>query len=131
MDAASATLVEIDTDPGLPVLDRGPLTEICGGDNHVRHQLVAMFLDQACDAVDEVCYALETNDLLAAQLTAHALTGSSATLGAQRLSALTRRICDDIKAGHPIDAAADHTELQRVHAMTIAAFTSPAPKEPS
>jgi PAS domain S-box-containing protein len=130
LDAASTAPVESDTDPGPPVLDGGPLAEICNGDDHVRHQLVAMFLDQACDAVDEVCHGLETNDLTAVRLTAHALTGSSATLGATRLSALTRRICDDITAGHPIDAAADHTELQRVHAMTIAAFTSPtAPKE--
>jgi two-component system sensor histidine kinase/response regulator len=129
LDAASTAPVQSDTDPGPPVLDRRPLAEICNGDNHVRHQLVAMFLDQACDAVDEVCHGLETNDLMAVRLTAHALTGSSATLGATRLSALTRRICDDIAAGHPIDAAADHTELQRVHAMTVAAFTSPAPKE--
>jgi HPt (histidine-containing phosphotransfer) domain-containing protein len=112
------------------VLDGGPLAEICNGDNHVRHQLVAMFLEQASYAVDEVCHALETNDLLEVRLMAHALTGSSATLGAQRLSALTRRICDDVAAGRPIDAAADHTELRRVHAMTMAAFTSPtAPKE--
>jgi HPt (histidine-containing phosphotransfer) domain-containing protein len=124
--AAPSAPVASDTDQGPPVLDRGPLAEICNGDDHVRHQLVAMFLDQACDAVAEVCHALDTDDLMAVRLSAHALTGSSATLGAKRLSALTRRICDDVTAGRPIDALADHAELQHVHALTIAALTGPA-----
>jgi HPt (histidine-containing phosphotransfer) domain-containing protein len=126
LGAAPTAQVASGIDQRPPVLDRGPLAEICNGDDRVRHQLVAMFLDQSCDAVAEACHAVDTDDLMAVRLGAHALTGSSATLGARRLSALTRRIRDDIVAGRPIDALADHAELQRVHALTIAALTGPA-----
>jgi hypothetical protein len=71
--------------------------------------------------------ALAGNDLPALGLAAHALTGSSALLGASRLSALTRRITDAIAVGTPIDASATRAELERVHAQTMAAFSDPDP----
>jgi two-component system sensor histidine kinase/response regulator len=113
-------------DQEAPVLDPGPLAEICGGDDDARDMLVAMFVDQAGQAVTAFGHALETNDLQAARLRAHALTGSSATLGARRLAAVARRICEDITTGHPTDAIAAHAELQRVLALTLAAFDPPA-----
>jgi osomolarity two-component system sensor histidine kinase TcsA len=105
-----------------PVLDADPLAEICGADDGARDMLVAMFAGQATAAVTTLGHALQTNDLQAARLTAHALTGSSATLGARRLAAVARRICEDITTGHPTDAIAAHAELQGVLTLTLAAF---------
>jgi CheY-like chemotaxis protein len=113
-----------------PVLDAGPLAEICGGDDDARDMLVAMFVDQATAAVTTLGHTLQTNDLQGARLSAHALTGSSATLGARRLAAVARRICEDITSGHPTDACAGHAELQQVLALTIAAFRPDAAQQP-
>ncbi|MEA2223631.1 MAG: hypothetical protein QOH83_2007 [Solirubrobacteraceae bacterium] len=118
--SAAAGAGEPDQEP--PVLDAGPLAEICGGDDDARQKLVAMFVAQAANAVTVLGDALQTNDLQAARLSAHALTGSSATLGARRLAAVSRRICEDITTGHPTDAIAAHADLQRVLALTLAAF---------
>jgi HPt (histidine-containing phosphotransfer) domain-containing protein len=65
-----------------------------------------MFVRQASDAVTALGQAFQANDPNAARLSAHGLTGSSATLGARRLAAVARRICDDITTGHPTDAIA-------------------------
>jgi len=37
--------------------------------------------------------------------------GSAATLGAMRLGALTRRLCDDVTTAHAIDTAAYGADL--------------------
>ena len=98
--------------------------EACDGDDEFRQELVESFLGHTHDAVAELCHALATHDLEAAQLLSHKLTGSAGTLGAKRLSDLTRRICDDASEGHAIDGARYRAELQRVHALTAAAFAA-------
>jgi len=118
-----------DTERAPVVLDHGPLADICDGDADVRDQLVTLFLDQAGHAVAELARALAANDLEAVRLTSHALTGSAATLGAMRLGALTRRLCDDVTADHAIDAALYGADLDRVFALTHAAFSA-APTAP-
>jgi HPt (histidine-containing phosphotransfer) domain-containing protein len=118
--SAAAGDSEPDGEP--PVLDAGSLAEICDGDDDARDQLVAMFADQAGDAVADLCRALGTDDLPAARICAHALTGSAATVGAERIAAVARRICDDITTGHPTDATADQAELRRALALTLAAL---------
>jgi len=125
IDGASAGAGAGEPDQEPPVLDPGPLAEICCGDDDARDKLVAMFVDQASSTVTALGDALETNDLQAARLRAHSLTGSSATLGARRLAAVARRICEDITTGHPTDAIAAHAELQCVLALTVAAFDPP------
>jgi CheY-like chemotaxis protein len=85
-----------DTEPAPVVVDQRSLAQICDGDTDARDQLVTLFLDQAGRAVAELARALAANDLEAVRLTSHALTGSAATLGAMRLGALTRRLCDDV-----------------------------------
>jgi CheY-like chemotaxis protein len=121
-----------DGEPGEqpPVLDAGPLAEICGGNDSARDMLLAMFAGQATATVTALGHALQTNDLQAARRSAHALTGSSATLGARRLAAVARRICEDITSGHATDAIAAHAELQGVLALTLAAFAPDAPQQP-
>ncbi|MEA2274558.1 MAG: two-component system, sensor histidine kinase and response regulator [Solirubrobacteraceae bacterium] len=118
-----------DTEQAPVVLDQGPLTAICDGDSDVRNQLVAVFLEHAGDAVAELARALAANDLDAVRLTSHKLTGSAATLGAMRLGALTRRLCDDVTADHAIDAAVYGADLDCVYALTQAAFSAlPTPR---
>jgi CheY-like chemotaxis protein/HPt (histidine-containing phosphotransfer) domain-containing protein len=123
-DPASAPSQSIESDPGVPVLDRAQLDDACDGDDEFRQELVASFLGHTHDAVAELCHALETNDLEAAQLVSHKLTGSAGTLGAKRLSELTRRICDGVAEGHVVDRLGYQAELRRVHALTAAAFAS-------
>jgi HPt (histidine-containing phosphotransfer) domain-containing protein len=123
-DAGSAPCTGVADEPGACVLDRAQLDEACDGDDEFRQELVESFLGHTHDAVAELCHALATNDLEAAQLLSHKLTGSAGTLGAKRLSDLTRRICDDATDGHAIDGPRYRAELQRVHALTAAAFAS-------
>jgi two-component system sensor histidine kinase/response regulator len=130
VDGMSAPAGDGEPADELPVLDADPLAEICGGDDDARDMLVAMFVDQATAAVTTLGHALQTNDLQGARLSAHALTGSSATLGARRLAAVARRICEDITSGHPTDASAGHAELQHVLALTLAAFRPDAAQQP-
>ncbi|MDX6546954.1 MAG: two-component system, sensor histidine kinase and response regulator [Gaiellales bacterium] len=125
-DAGSAPSEVVESGVDSSVLDRAQLDEACDGDDEFRQELVASFRGHTHDAVAELCHALETNDLEAAQLVAHKLTGSSGTLGAKRLSDVTRQICDDIIEGHPIDRPGYQAELRRVHALTAAAFASAA-----
>ena len=108
----------------IPVFDPAPLAEICDGDEHIRRQLITQFRAQADNAITGMCGNLDANDLQAVRRTAHTLTGSSGALGADRLAALTRRINDDITTGTAIDTAATQAELKRVHAQTMAAFSS-------
>jgi two-component system sensor histidine kinase/response regulator len=125
MDSASP--VTQDNDPGqeIAVFDPSCLAEICEGDQDIHRDLAATFRAQVDAAIGEMCRALDGGDLQAVGRTAHALTGSSGLLGANRLSALTRRITDDITTGNPIEAPATRAQLTRVHAQTIAAFTNP------
>ena len=112
---------------GPTVLDESQLAEVCDGDDEFRAQLVASFRDHTRDTVAEICRALLSNDLRSVQELAHKLTGSAGIIGAKRLSALTRRISDDLTDGTAIDADADRAELQDVHALTIAALTGLEP----
>ncbi len=123
-DTVSA-VVDSDVAGGPPVLDGARLAEICEGDDEFRAQLVAGFLDHTRETVAQLCRALQSRDLKSAQELSHKLTGSSGLLGAKRLSALTRRITDDLAAGHPIDADGDRAELEQVHALTVAALAPP------
>jgi PAS domain S-box-containing protein len=126
IDAASAGPAEPDRSAGPPVLDSEALEAVCGGDRCVREELVAMFLEEATQTAGALVAALDANDARAVALAAHALTGSSSALGAQRLSAVTRRICDQARAGQASDAAADRAELEVALASTRAALTRAA-----
>jgi two-component system sensor histidine kinase/response regulator len=108
---------------GAPALfDEAQLADVCGGDAEFRDQLVTSFLVQTPDGVSDLCRALEAGDVTAAKKAAHTLTGSAAVLGAQRLSVLTRRICDEAAAGHLVDPVGDRAELTTVHTLTVAAL---------
>ena len=104
------------------IVDQRSLSDLCDHDPEVREQLVAMFLDQAATAVAALRSALAAGDLDAARLTSHALTGSAAMLGALRLAATARRLCDDITAGRAIDAAAASASLETAYAFTSSAL---------
>jgi two-component system, sensor histidine kinase and response regulator len=124
---ATATPAIADRHSGeeIAVFDPSCLAKICDGDEDIHRDLIMKFGAQADAAILQMCGALDRNDLQAVGPTAHALTGSSAMLGANRLSALTRRITDDIRAGNPINATATQAELTLVHAQTIDAFRNP------
>ncbi len=123
-DAAKLSTAHIprDGDELPPIVDHRSLDELCDGDPEVRDQLAAMFLDQAAGAVADLRRALDAHNLEAARLTSHALTGSAAMLGALRLAAVTRRVCDDIAAGRAIDATVVGARVETVYAITSSAL---------
>jgi CheY-like chemotaxis protein/HPt (histidine-containing phosphotransfer) domain-containing protein len=126
---AADAVQRAEVDSGPAVLDQGVLDVVCDGDPDGRMEIVTTFLGHADAAVATLCGALAANDLPTVRATAHSLTGSAATLGADRLAALTRRICDAVAAGQPIDAASDQDALERVYAMTRAALAPPSRNE--
>jgi two-component system, sensor histidine kinase and response regulator len=125
LDAATPAATDPDPHAGLLVLDTATLDAVCGGDPAVRADLVAVFLEEATETMAAL-EALDAGDDRAVELAAHALTGSASALGAQRLAAVTRRICDRARAGHSTGAPADRAELERDFALTRAALTGPA-----
>jgi two-component system sensor histidine kinase/response regulator len=106
----------------LPILDEADLAGICDGDAEFRDELIATFLTHIPQYVSDLRRDLDARDLDAIQEAAHKLTGSAALVGAKCLSALTRRIDDEARAGHLADPDADQMELVRLHASTVAAL---------
>jgi CheY-like chemotaxis protein len=104
------------------VFDPRLLADICDGDDQVRRQLVAMFLDQAREATATVAGALAAGDDGMAQRTAHALKGSSAVLGAQRLSVVAGRLEAAAAAGRHSEALVHGEELELVYGLTASAI---------
>ncbi|MDP8909029.1 MAG: response regulator [Chloroflexota bacterium] len=132
-DIAPRTDAEAGGDAGRrpPVLDPSLLSEICEGDDQLRRRLVAMFLDQAHAALIELAAALAASDADGARATAHALKGSSAVIGAKRLSAVAGRLCDTVATYRLTDALPHQAELELVYELTAAALKPNDPTEVS
>jgi HPt (histidine-containing phosphotransfer) domain-containing protein len=81
------------------------------GDPEVGAQLAQMFLDEASKRVLGLLEAIEADDAERVHALAHALKGSSATVGAMRISELSRTLCDLSGADVTAGAAEMHGEL--------------------
>jgi CheY-like chemotaxis protein/HPt (histidine-containing phosphotransfer) domain-containing protein len=90
-------------------------------------QLTTLFLDDAATQIEAIRAALATRDAVAIARSAHALSGSSANLGATHLAQLCSTLSQNGAAGDLADGApllhALEVELGRVRA----ALGSPAP----
>jgi CheY-like chemotaxis protein len=112
-----------DSDGSLPaVFDPRLLAEISDGDEAIRQQLVAMFLEQARTDVPRLAIALARGDAGKAREVAHALKGSAAAVGADRLADAAARLCADAEAGRLDDAVRDQSALEQACALTEAAL---------
>lgn len=105
------------------------LAEICDGNAELRQRLVTMFLDQARSDITALAAALAASDADGVRTTAHALKGSSAVIGAKRLSAVAGRICDTVATYRLTDAFPHQAELELVYELTAAALLSNDPTE--
>jgi HPt (histidine-containing phosphotransfer) domain-containing protein len=113
----------MDRTDGLPILDRAELDEICDGDDPLRERLATMFCDQARSAITGLTAAISAGDAAVIQRIAHALTGSAAILGAQRLAAISTELCDGAADNQLADAPRQLTMLEHVYDLTSVALS--------
>ena len=104
------------------LFDPLPLAEI--GDPRTESLLVTMFVEQASQRLPALASAIAAADAERVHSVAHVLKGSAATVGATRVSELSRQLCelgDDIAS----PAAADlHERLADALAQTSAAMNA-------
>ncbi|HLH66624.1 MAG TPA: ATP-binding protein [Solirubrobacteraceae bacterium] len=91
------------------LLDPAALSQI--GDAQTEAALAVMFLDQAAERVPALRGAIEQGDAELVHELAHGLAGSAATVGATRLTKLSRRLCELASRGELSRAAGVQAEL--------------------
>ena len=95
--------------PRVELFDPAPLSEI--GDPQTESMLITMFIEQASERLPLLRTAIETGDGDTLRAVAHGLKGSAATVGAAKMSDLSRRLCDLAQSGVTPAAADLHTQL--------------------
>ncbi|HEX4010682.1 MAG TPA: PAS domain S-box protein [Solirubrobacteraceae bacterium] len=101
--------------------DPAPLREI--GDPETEAALAVMFLDQAAERIPALQEAIEGQDAERVHRLAHGLKGSAATVGAVRMSELSRDLCELAAGGVTATAAEIHTELAAALSATSTALS--------
>lgn len=77
---------------GVPVFDSAAALHLVGGKRELVVRLVNLFLEQLDTSVAAITAALQAGDAAAQKRAAHALKGSAAVIGAQRLRELAARL---------------------------------------
>lgn len=108
----------LDTDPA-PLLDATALDELCLGDEKIRHDLIALFVQQSCRSVAQIGDALTADDAGALFGHAHHLKGSSASVGALRMAEVSERLCLRGRTGVLAGANELFAELRAVTSETF------------
>jgi CheY-like chemotaxis protein/HPt (histidine-containing phosphotransfer) domain-containing protein len=105
---------------GVPVFDSATALHLVGGNRELVVRLVNLFLEQLDTSVAAITAALQAGDAAAQKLAAHALKGSAAVIGAQRLRELAARLEREGRDGRcrPDEEAA----LRRIAAATAQAM---------
>jgi two-component system, sensor histidine kinase and response regulator len=101
--------------------DPAPLREI--GDPETEAALAVMFLDQAAERIPALQAAIDGQDAERVHRLAHGLKGSAATVGAVRMSELSRDLCELAAGGVTATAAEIHTELAEALSATSTALS--------
>jgi PAS domain S-box-containing protein len=107
---------------GVPVLDPSRLADAYGDDEPGRADTVSLFLYRARTVIHELAGSIAAGDTAAAARAAHGLKGSSAVVGAVRLSGLAGTLYDALVAGSTVDAAALQSDLDSTLQMTEVAL---------
>jgi HPt (histidine-containing phosphotransfer) domain-containing protein len=104
----------------VPVFDSATALHLVGGNRELVVRLVNLFLEQLDTSVAAITAALQAGDAAAQKLAAHALKGSAAVIGAQRLRELAARLEREGRDGRcrPDEEAA----LRRIAAATAQAM---------
>ena len=106
------------------VLDQRLLADLCGDDDDLRRELVAIFVDDARHTLAELARAIAAEDASAVQQAAHALKGSAATLGATRLAMIAGELDVGVAAELGADTLRLHGELERAYEATVSSLTA-------
>ena len=101
--------------------DPAPLREI--GDPETEAALAVMFLDQAAERMPALLEAIQGQDAERLHQLAHGLKGSAATVGAVRMSDLSRDLCELAQGGVTATAAEIHSELAEALSATSTALS--------
>ncbi|MGZ4177330.1 MAG: PAS domain S-box protein [Solirubrobacteraceae bacterium] len=110
-----------DRDAAAPdVFDPAPLQEI--GDPETEAALATMFLDQSAQRLPAIRAAIASEDATLLHGLAHGLKGSSATVGAIRMSEIARALCELAAAGRTSGTLQLHGQLAEALAQTSAAL---------
>ena len=109
----------------LAVLDAAVLDELrasVGGDEEFVRDLVATYLDEGPQHMEQIADAAGRADAAAIVRPAHTLKSSSAALGAARLSAISRQIEFAGREGRTAELAGLAEAARTTWAATVAAF---------
>jgi len=109
-----------------PILDDAVVAELresTGDDDAFIRELVEAYVSEATGYLEAMAAAAGAADAAAIVLPAHTLKSSSATLGAMRLAAISRRIEEAGRAGRTDDLVADVDRARAIWAATLAALT--------
>jgi two-component system, sensor histidine kinase and response regulator len=119
----------VSTDPGptqAPILDPGVLDELraaTGDDEAFIQDLVATYLAEAPTNLEAITAALAAGDVSELVRPAHTLKSSSASIGAMRLAAISRRIEEAGRRGRLDGVAGDLAEASGAWNETVVALT--------
>ena len=110
-----------------PILDDTVIAELrdsTGGDDAFVRELVETYVAEATGYLEAMTAAAGAADPAAIVRPAHTLKSSSATLGAMRLSVMSRAIEEAGREGRSDDLAADVEQAHATWAATLAALIS-------
>jgi HPt (histidine-containing phosphotransfer) domain-containing protein len=99
-------------------VDRGRIEAVCGGDDGLAVELIAMLVDDAALIVDALGTCLQTNDIAVANDLAHSLKGIAGNVGAAELRDAAARL----QTATAPDAAPPHALLVEEVAAIAAAL---------
>lgn len=105
---------------GVPLFDSATALHLVGGKRELVVRLVNLFLEQLDTSISGIAAALQAGDAAAQKRAAHALKGSAAVIGAQRLRELAARLEREGREGRcrPDEEAA----LRRIATATAQAM---------
>jgi len=113
------------TDAEIPVLDEAVLAELresTGDDDEFLRDLGEAYVSEGRGHLDAILAAAAAGDPAAMVRPAHTMKSTSASLGAMRLSAISRRLEEAGREGRVGDLVRDAEAARATWAETLAAF---------
>ncbi len=105
-----------------PLLERSALEELCDGDTEMHQGLVSLFAGQSQVCLADIARAIEIGDAGALQRASHQLKGSSASVGALRMSEICNRLHEVGREGPMSSGPELLEELERASELTQASW---------
>ena len=110
-------------DVAAAVFDASVVEDLCGHDDELRRDLLAMFERHLRAAVATIEAALATPRLEALLAEAHTLKGSAGSVGALRVAQISDSLCRVVRDGRLIEAVGLVGELRSAATATLAALS--------